>query len=150
MNGKRVLLGLAIVTATTAGVGIAATAEAATPPLTFTRVYYNSPGTDDRSNASLNAEYFKLTNNTSAAIQLAGWTVRDKANHVYTFKSTALAAKASVYVHTGKGSDTATNKHWGSGNYIWNNDGDTATLKNTKATTIDTCTWGRTGSATNC
>jgi hypothetical protein len=150
VNVKRILLGLAVTVTATAGIGIAATAEAATPAVTFSRFSYNSPGADNRSNVSLNAEYFRLTNNTSATIQLKGWTVRDKANHVYTFKATALAARASLYVHTGKGTDAATNKYWGSGNYIWNNDGDTAWLKNTKATTIDTCSWGKTGSVTNC
>jgi hypothetical protein len=31
--------------------------------------------------------------------------------------------------------------YWGSGNYIWNNTGDTATLRNASGKTLDTCSW---------
>lgn len=33
----------------------------------------------------------------------------------------------------------AKNVYWGSGNYIWNNTGDTATLRNASGKTVDTC-----------
>jgi hypothetical protein len=127
----------------------AAPAEAATPSVTFNRIYVNSPGSDTRSNTSLNAEWVRLKNNTSKAIQLKGWTVRDKSGHVYTFGSLSLGSKKTVYVHTGKGKNTTANRYWGSGNYIWNNTGDTATLKNTKKSTVDTCSW-KSVTATNC
>lgn len=136
--------------ATLAGLAVAAApAEAATPSVTFNRIYVNSPGSDNRSNSSLNAEWVRLKNNTSKSIQLKGWTVRDKSGHVYTFGSFSLGSKKTVYVHTGKGTNTSTNRYWGSGNYIWNNTGDTATLKNSAKSTIDTCSW-KTVTATNC
>jgi hypothetical protein len=136
--------------ATLIGLAVAAApAQAATPSVTFNRIYVNSPGTDTRSNASLNAEWVRLKNNTSKSIQLKGWTVRDKAGHVYTFGSLSLGSKKTVYVHTGKGTNTSTNRYWGSGNYIWNNDGDKATLRNASKSTVDTCSW-KTVTATNC
>lgn len=128
----------------------AAPAEAATPSVTFTRVYVNSPGSDTRTNTSLNAEYFLLKNNSTKTLQLKGWTVRDRSAHIYTFGTFSLGSKKSVYVHTGKGTNTATNRHWGSGNYIWNNDGDAATLRNASNATIDSCSWKTVASYVNC
>ncbi|MGC4804198.1 lamin tail domain-containing protein [Micromonospora sp. DT233] len=81
---------------------------------------------------------------------LKSWTVRDKARHVYTFGDFRLAAGKSVYLHTGKGTNTSTDRYWGSGAYIWNNDGDTAYLRNSAGTQIDTCSWKSSGSYTSC
>lgn len=146
---KRFLVPL-VSAAAVIGIAVAASpAEAATPSVTFNRIYVNSPGTDNRSNASLNAEWARLRNNTSKSIQLKGWTVRDKSGHVYTFGSFTLGSGKTVYLHTGKGTNNSTNRYWGSGNYIWNNDGDTATLKNASRSTVDTCSW-KTVTATNC
>jgi hypothetical protein len=144
---------LAVVPVVVIGTAVVSADAATVPAVSFTRAYYNSPGTDNRSNTSLNAEYVRLTNNTSKAIQLKGWTVRDTSNHVYTFGSFSLAAHKNVYIHTGKGTNGkphAVDRFWGSGNYIWNNTGDTATLKNTKAKKIDTCSWKNKGSVTSC
>ena len=86
-----------------------------------------------------------MTNNTRSAIQLKSWTVRDKAGHVYTFKTSySLGAGKRVYLHTGKGTDgrpDAQHRYQNSGNYIWNNTGDTAYLRNAAGKTIDTCSW---------
>jgi hypothetical protein len=42
----------------------------------------------------------RLTNNTSKAIQLKGWTVHDKSNHVYTFASSySLGGQACLHPH---------------------------------------------------
>lgn len=61
-----------------------------------------------------------------------------------------LKPGTSVTLHTGKGTNTATNLYWGRSSYVWNNTGDTATLKNAAGTTEDTCNWGSSGSYTNC
>jgi hypothetical protein len=44
---------------------------------------------------------------------LTGWTVRDLANHVYTFTSFKLAPGQSVTLHTGKGTNTSSYLYWG-------------------------------------
>jgi hypothetical protein len=141
----------AAVAASLFGIGIGTPAYASTPAVSFSKIYVNSPGSDTRGNASLNAEWVRLTNNTKSTVQLKGWTVRDKSNHVFTVKASfSLKAGKLVYIHTGRGTNNATNLYWGSGNYIWNNTGDTATLKNAAGKTIDTCKFGSTGSYTMC
>ena len=56
------------------------------------RIYYNSPGSDDGSNTSLNAEWIQLTNNCSTGKSLYHWTIKDAAGHTYTFGTYTLAA----------------------------------------------------------
>ncbi|MEH0982671.1 lamin tail domain-containing protein [Micromonospora sp. CPCC 205556] len=150
---KQKLFGYAATLAAVLGgtVAVATPAQAATPAIQITKVYYNSPGTDNRSNSSLNAEYVKLTNRRSTTINLKSWTLRDKSSHVYKFATDfRLASGASVYIHTGKGTNTSTHRYWGSGAYIWNNTGDTAYLRNSAGTAIDSCSWGSSGSYTYC
>jgi len=121
---------------------VASAAQAATSSVRFGLIYYNSPGSDTGSNASLNAEFARIKNTGSTSRNLTGWTLRDNANHVYTFGSFRLAAGKSVRVHTGKGTNTATNLYWGHSWYIWNNTGDTAYLRNSAGAEKDTCAWG--------
>jgi hypothetical protein len=129
-------------------------AQAAAPAIQITKVQYNSPGTDNRSNTSRNAEYVRLTNTTRSTINLKNWTLRDKANHVYKFAADyKLGAGKRVYIHTGNGTNgkpDAQHRYWNSGNYIWNNTGDTAYVRNTAGKTIDTCKWGSKGSISYC
>jgi hypothetical protein len=114
------------------------------------RVYYNSPGTDNRSNSSLNAEYVVLKNTDSVKHSVKSWTLRDKSGHIYTFPTFTLGAKKYVTVHTGSGTNTSTNLYWRSGAYIWNNTGDTAYLRWPGGTLADSCSWGSSGSSKYC
>lgn len=113
-------------------------AQAATT-VKITKIYYDSPGADNRSAASLNAEYVVVTNTTGSTQTITGWTIRDAQKHVYTFPTTKIAAHRTVTLHTGTGTDTTTARYWRSGNYIWNNTGDTATLRNRSGTGVSTC-----------
>src|SRR3954447_24960218 len=134
-------LSAALVGAVLAVAVLPSTADA-TSAVRLAKIQYDSPGSDDRSNASLNAEWVTITNHASTKRTLTGWTLRDAQSHVYRFPSFSLAAGASVRVHTGRGSNGASNLYWGSRSYIWNNTGDKATLKNGAGTTLDTCSWG--------
>lgn len=116
----------------------------------ISRVQYDSPGTDTGSNTSINAEWVRITNSTSSKRTLTGWTLRDTSSHVYKFPTTTLKAGASLRVHTGKGTNTATDKYWKLSYYVWNNTGDKATLKNRAGTVIDTCKWGDGSGTTYC
>lgn len=130
---------------------VAAPAQASTPAIEITKIYYNSPGTDDGSNTSLNAEYIRLKNTRSYTKNLKGYTVSDKSGHKYTFTTNYyLAAGDSVYLHTGKGTNTAHNRYWGLAWYIWNNTGDSAYVRNSSGTLIDSCTYSGGGSYTYC
>ncbi|WP_446217335.1 lamin tail domain-containing protein [Micromonospora sp. IBHARD004] len=141
----------ALAVAVGGSLAVAGPAQAATPAIEITKVYYNSPGSDTGSNPSLNTEYVRLTNRRSTTYNLKYWTLRDKASHVYKFSSDfRLAPGASVYIHTGKGTNTSTHRYWGSGAYIWNNTGDAAYIRNSAGTQIDSCSWGSSGSYTSC
>ncbi len=124
-----------------AGLGVASPASAA-PSLRFHGAQYDSPGVDNRSNTSLNAEWISLVNSGSRAVNLRGYTIRDKAGHVYTFGSVSIAGNGGrLWLHTGSGTNDTRNRYWNSGAYIWNNTGDTAYLRNASGTTVDTCGW---------
>jgi Lamin Tail Domain len=105
------------------------------------RIYYNSPGTDTGSNLSLNAEWIQLRNRCSTSSSLTYAKVKDAAGHTYTFGSYALGGGRYVKVHTGKGTNTATDRYWGRSWYVWNNDKDTAYLYNRYGTRLDTCSY---------
>ncbi len=60
---------------------------------------------------------------------------------MYTFGSYRLGAGSTVTIHTGKGSNTAANRYWGRRAYVWNNDKDTARLRNSHGILIDRCSY---------
>ncbi|MFF1510844.1 lamin tail domain-containing protein [Streptomyces sp. NPDC058326] len=108
------------------------------------KIYYDSPGSDLRSNTSLNAEYVQIRNTTGAAVNLRGWTLTDAANHKYTFGNFTLGKGKIVTVRTGRGANTSANVYQNRGAYVWNNDRDTATLKKSNGTRIDVCSYNST------
>lgn len=132
-----------------ASVLLAAPAQAASS-VRFSYVQYDSPGKDTGSIASLNAEWVRVTNPSARARDLTGWVIRDKAGHVFRFPQFTLGAGQSVRVHTGPGANTRTDLHWRSRAYIWNNTGDTATLKTRAGRTVDVCRWGDGDGSTAC
>jgi hypothetical protein len=136
-------LAVAALAAVAALVGVTGPAAAA-PLMRFHGAQYDAPGADTRTNSHLNQEWISLVNTSASPIQLRGWKIRDKAGHVFTFGTTTIAARGGrVWLHTGKGTATPGHRYWGSGNYIWNNTGDTATLINAAGRTHDTCSWGQ-------
>ncbi|WP_323099443.1 lamin tail domain-containing protein [Intrasporangium sp. YIM S08009] len=124
----------------------AATEAQALPAVMIYKVQYDSPGTDNRSNTSLNAEYVVLKNTTRSNRVLTGWTLRDKTGYTYRFPAFTLKAGATVTIRTGKGTATATNRYYNLSSYVWNNTGDTAYLRNAAGSLVDTCAWTSTGS----
>ncbi len=93
---------------------------------------------DDAQN--LNDEWVDVTNNGGADIDLTGWRVRDESSsHRFAFPSGfALRPGATVRIHSGCGSASATDLFWcTSGSAIWNNDGDTAFLEDPSGNIVD-------------
>jgi lamin tail-like protein len=126
-------------------------ASAAPPCVVVYRIYYNSPGTDTGSNYSLNGEWIQLRNRCSTGRSLESWRIRDVAGHTYTFGAFRLGAGQYVKVRTGNGTATATNLYQGRSWYVWNNDKDTAYLRNAAGTLIDTCSYNnRSASSVYC
>ncbi|MGW2803194.1 lamin tail domain-containing protein [Streptomyces sp. NPDC001269] len=143
---------LAAVALTTAALGAVAALPASAaghpapphrPDVRISRVQYDSPGRDDRSNRSLNGEWVELTNTTRGAVNLDGWTLSDRDRHTYTFHHYRLSGRATVRIHTGIGRDTRTDLFQDRRAYVWNNDSDTAILRNQRGGTIDSVSWGR-------
>jgi len=79
---------------------------------------------------NLNDEYVVFENTGSSSVDLSGWELADAADHTYTFpEGTVLEPGESITVHTGTGTDTETDLYWGQSSAVWNNDGDTVTLR---------------------
>jgi hypothetical protein len=110
-------------------------------PIQFGKIQYDSPGTDAATNASVNGEYVILKNTGTTSRSLTGWTLRDAANHVYTFGGFTLGAGKTVVVRTGKGTNTSTTRYWGMGYHVWNNTGDKAYLRTGSGASMDYCAW---------
>jgi hypothetical protein len=137
---------LTVLAVALAAVGMAAApAQAATAVVQFTYIQYDSPGSDTGTNASINAEYVRVTNKSSFRVLMTGWTVRDAQSHVYTFQTGfSLPAGKTVIVHTGKGTNgypSYWDRYQQRGYYVWNNTGDTATLKSASGRIYDVCRW---------
>ena len=77
--------------------------------------------------ADPNGEYVCLKNHDTQAVSMVGWQLLDASQHGYTFPAFLLAPQALVRVHSGAGTDTASDLFWGS-HLIWNNDHDTVRL----------------------
>ena len=142
---RRPVLWVASLLAAGLAVGIAGTPAGAASALQIGKVQYDSPGTDTRSLASLDAEYVVIKNTSSTSRSMTGYTIRDAQKHVYTFGTYTLRAGKSIRLHTGKGTNTATDRYWGSSNYIWNNGADNVTLSTRTGATLDTCSWSTRG-----
>jgi hypothetical protein len=135
------------------GTGLLASAlpaEAATAGVRFSLVQYNPPGTDTRNNRQINGEYLVVTNYAKTSQILTGWTIKDKANHVYVFGTFTVRPGKSVTIHTGRGTNAAAQRYWGMLWYVWNNTGDMATLRTRTGSIIDTCAWGHGSGKTRC
>ncbi|KUJ68113.1 hypothetical protein ACZ90_21755 [Streptomyces albus subsp. albus] len=104
-------------------------------------IQYDSPGRDTRSNASLNAEWVNIHNNSRSVIQLKGYKLRDDTGYTYTFGSYKIGAGKTVKVRTGRGSDAAGVVYWGRTNYVWNNTSDKARLIKPNGDLRDSCGW---------
>lgn len=116
-------------------------AQAAAPSVQITRVYYDSPGSDRGGNKSVNGEYIVFKNTTRRAVELAGWTVRDKNGFRYTFGDVTLRPGKSVRLRSGMGNDGTSTVYWQRKWYVWNNDKDTAYLRSATGKLIDSCSY---------
>ncbi|MFD3330621.1 lamin tail domain-containing protein [Streptomyces sp. NPDC058701] len=113
------------------------------PRVEISRVQADSPGREDRSNRSLNAEWVEITNTTRDAVNLRGWTLRDSDGNRYRFDNVRIARHATIRIHSGNGRDTRTDLFQDRRDYVWDNRADTATLRDDRGRTVDTESWGR-------
>jgi len=98
----------------------------------------------------LNEEFVVLENEGTEKISLAGWTLTDETatgvrRHIYEFRQlVSLSSREKAYVHTGSGEDSFEEGkpskwilHWGRHAFVWNNEGDTATLFDAEGNKVD-------------
>ncbi len=81
---------------------------------------------DDVSEPNLESIAIK---NLGAAINLKDWKLKDEATHIYTFEDFELNNLQSVAIHSGSGTNNATDLFWNLKTTVWNNDHDTAFLR---------------------
>jgi competence protein ComEC len=95
--------------------------------LSVVEVHEDAPGND---NENPNGEYVVFENDGGEPLDLGGWTVTDEADHEYAFPSGfELGAGEQVTLYTGSGTDTETELYWGMERAVWNNAGDTVTVR---------------------
>ena len=82
-------------------------------------------------------EYVLIENDDSFPIQLNNWTLRDEANHIFTFPSFVIQPNQQCRVYTNENHPEWCGFNYGSASAIWNNSGDTAYLRDSNGTLID-------------
>jgi hypothetical protein len=97
----------------------------------ITHIEYDPPGDE------VHGEYVNLNNQGGTTAVMTDWTLCDLANHCYTFPVFSLAPGAQVKVWTRGGTNTATDLFQDSASPIWNNDSDTATLRDQNSAVVD-------------
>ena len=90
---------------------------------------------DDRTN--LNDEYVTFTNTGDEPLDLSGYTIADSADHRYTVPDgVTLAPGETITLYTGSGTNTDDALYWDRGSPVWNNDGDTITVRAPDGTVV--------------
>jgi competence protein ComEC len=110
------------------------TTSATDGQLVLATVHADAAGTE-RDN--LNDEYLVFENTGGSTLDIGGWTVADEAGHTYTVPAgVTVAPGATITLHTGSGTDTETDLYWGADQPVWNNGGDTVTVKDDDGTVV--------------
>jgi len=98
----------------------------------------DAPGND---NENKNGEWVEIKNQSEKSVNMTNWTLKDEANHIYTFPDFTLAPGKSVFIYSGCDTDTQEKLYWQcpeEGKYaIWNNTGDTAFLRDASGNLVD-------------
>jgi micrococcal nuclease len=96
----------------------------------------DAPGND---NDNPNGEWIEIANQGSEPVQMKGYTLKDEANHIYTFGDFTVASGGTFRLYSGRGRDSATELYWGfSGESVWNNNSDAAFLRDAQGALVDT------------
>lgn len=105
-------------------------------PMRIQEINHDAPGPDHQ---NPNGEWVDLVNDGSEAVDLTGFTLKDEANHVFTFPAVSLEPGQVLRLYSGRGLDSDGDLYWGlSGDSVWNNNGDTAFLRDPQGRLVDT------------
>lgn len=119
---------------------LAGPAQAA-PVIRVDVINFDPSGADTGENWHLNREWVRIKNNARVVRDITGWTVRDPSGHVYKFPKTILQPGGTVTLRTGKGTNQPGVRYWNKTWYVWNNTGDTASLRNAASTVVHSCSY---------
>jgi lamin tail-like protein len=122
----------------------------ASAAIKIAKIQYDPPGTDSGSNSSLNQEYVVIKNIGTKAATLTGWTLRDQNTTSSSSGRSSWRQGSRSRSTLARGLTTAATLYWGSSEYVWNNDGDRATLKTRGGHTVDTCSYSGGGQSVTC
>ncbi|NJN96848.1 MAG: hypothetical protein HC875_23475 [Anaerolineales bacterium] len=104
--------------------------------LKIIQIQADAPGSD---NDNPNGEWVEIANQGNSPVPMQGFTLKDEANHIYTFGDFTVDPGAAFRLHTGQGENSANALYWGlSGESVWNNNGDAAYLRDTTGALVDT------------
>jgi hypothetical protein len=93
-------------------------------------------------NAQVNAEYVVVKNTASRAKNVRGWFMREKKlKRTFTFPGFTLCGGCSVKIHSGHGTNTATDLYWGRSAGAWVDSGDTAILHRASGLVQGSCVY---------
>lgn len=113
--------------------------ERPTGPFKITTLHADAKG-DDRFN--LNDEYVRVVNLEERPMNLKGFRISDRYGHTYSFPSAILLPGHTALLFTGQGKDLLDPRdqvklYWNSDWPIWNNEGDTAFLRDPEGRLVD-------------
>lgn len=101
----------------------------------ITHIEADAPGND---NDNPNGEWIEIANRGTSPVDLTGYTLKDEANHIYTFGPFQLSPEATVRLLSGQGQDSEGELYWGFvGQSVWNNGGDSAYLRDPQGNLVD-------------
>jgi micrococcal nuclease len=103
--------------------------------LKIVRIRDDAPGKDPE---NPNGEWIDIKNQGDQPVDMTGYTIKDEANHIYTFGSFTLPPGDTVRLKSGVGQDDNNTLYWGLvDESVWNNEGDTAFLRDAKGALVD-------------
>ena len=94
-------------------------------------IFYDGAGSQEPD------EHVDIRNDDTQSIQLQSWTLRDSANHVYTFPTFVMQPGQVCRAYTNESHPEYCGFNYGSSTAIWNNGGDCAYLRNGTGTQVD-------------
>ena len=145
-------LGVCLSLVVTFGTGVAVSAGGS---MQIRKIAFDPRGPDDGTNRHLRKEFVYLVNAGDSPVQMRGWKVVEKVTgRVFKFRSLYLAIPATPSIcervgvaeehrSASRGLSVRTNAHydeyWDRDDYVWENDGDAAILKNDAGDVVDRC-----------
>ncbi len=86
----------------------------------------------------LNAEFIRFTNMCDSSVKLDGWSLDTKYDQTFQFPTGATVDPyETMTVHSGSGTDTPTEMHWGRTEWLLNSIDDSISIRDSIGDLID-------------